>query len=190
MGEDLTRRLCTSGARYEMRGDAGAGVGGFTDPRGSRVGLGALLVGYYDGIEVSGVGPHSAQRSRHGHRKEPLGEADTWRGLASEEQPILGVKPLQTVRARFPVLDAPHVRAVGLENEDGLWGADRYRVEQRGDRPSRDEPQLGRTSTREARRPVRQRLRRTSGFISLERQRGVRYRSPNTGDFFFRQQRR
>jgi bifunctional non-homologous end joining protein LigD len=27
-------------------------VGGFTDPQGARVGLGALLVGYYDGKEL------------------------------------------------------------------------------------------------------------------------------------------
>ena len=31
-------------------------VGGFTDPQGSRVGLGALLVGYYDGIDLAFAG--------------------------------------------------------------------------------------------------------------------------------------
>jgi ATP-dependent DNA ligase len=31
-------------------------VGGFTDPRGSRVGLGALLVGYYDGDDLAFAG--------------------------------------------------------------------------------------------------------------------------------------
>jgi bifunctional non-homologous end joining protein LigD len=31
-------------------------VGGFTDPQGSRVGLGALLVGYYDGDDLAFAG--------------------------------------------------------------------------------------------------------------------------------------
>src|SRR5205814_1374817 len=31
-------------------------VGGFTDPRGARVGLGALLVGYYDGANIAYAG--------------------------------------------------------------------------------------------------------------------------------------
>ncbi|HEX6307287.1 MAG TPA: hypothetical protein VFZ69_03805 [Longimicrobiales bacterium] len=72
-------------------------VGGFTDPQGSRVGLGALLVGYYDGDDFVFAG------------KVGTG---------------FDVNLLLDLRARLDTLEIPHspfTRAVGLPRVRAHW---------------------------------------------------------------------
>ena len=72
-------------------------VGGYTDPQGSRVGLGALLVGYYDGTDLVFAGKVGT-------------------GLDTQQ--------LRDLRARFDVgsrTTAPFTRAVGLPRARAHW---------------------------------------------------------------------
>jgi bifunctional non-homologous end joining protein LigD len=72
-------------------------VGGFTDPQGSRVGLGALLVGYYDGVDLVFAG------------KVGTG---------------LDTKQVRELRARFDAMEVPHspfTRAKGLPRLRAHW---------------------------------------------------------------------
>jgi ATP-dependent DNA ligase len=72
-------------------------VGGFTDPRGRRVGLGALLVGYYEGDDFVFAGKVGTGLDR---------------------------KRLLDLRARFDALETPEpsfTRAVGLPRTGAHW---------------------------------------------------------------------
>jgi bifunctional non-homologous end joining protein LigD len=72
-------------------------VGGFTDPRGSRVGLGALLVGYFDDAELVFAGKVGTGLDR---------------------------KLLLELRARLDALavaEPPFTRAVGLPRKGAHW---------------------------------------------------------------------
>ena len=72
-------------------------VGGFTDPRGSRVGLGALLVGYYDGDDLVFAGK--------------IGTG-------------FDTKLLRELRARFDKTEipkTPFTRAIGLPRKGAHW---------------------------------------------------------------------
>ena len=87
-------------------------VGGFTDPQGTRVGLGALLVGYY------------APRGDSG-RPEPAskGEGDDF-VFAGKVGTGLDTKLLLDLRARLNALeipDPPFTKAVGLPRVRAHW---------------------------------------------------------------------
>lgn len=72
-------------------------VGGWTDPQGSRVGYGALLVGYYDGDDF------------------------VFAGKVGTSQ---GVAALKEMRARLDALEvtkSPFTRAVGLPRKGAHW---------------------------------------------------------------------
>ena len=72
-------------------------IGGFTDPRGKRVGLGALLVGYFDGVDFAFAG------------KVGTG---------------LDTKLLLELRSRLSALEvatAPFSKAVGLPRSGAHW---------------------------------------------------------------------
>ena len=72
-------------------------VGGFTDPQGSRVGYGALLVGYYDGDDF------------------------VFAGKVGTSQ---GVAALKEMRAKLDALEidkSPFTRAVGLPRKGAHW---------------------------------------------------------------------
>src|SRR5262245_5368616 len=72
-------------------------VGGFTDPRGTRVGLGALLVGYFDGDDLVFAGKVGTGLDR---------------------------KLLMELRKKFDALEIPRppfTRAVGLPRDGAHW---------------------------------------------------------------------
>ncbi len=53
-------------------------IGGYTDPKGSRVGLGALLLGYYDDSDANGSNDHGAhEKSAHAPRLRYAGNVGT-----------------------------------------------------------------------------------------------------------------
>lgn len=87
-------------------------VGGFTDPEGARVGLGALLVGYYDPSASSGS-------PREGSR----GEGDDF-VFAGKIGTGFNTKLLLDLRKRLDALEIakpPFTRAIGLPRLGAHW---------------------------------------------------------------------
>jgi DNA ligase D-like protein (predicted ligase) len=81
-------------------------VGGFTEPRGSRIGFGALLVGYYDDGRLRYAGKVGTGYSEATLRKlsAALGELERGRSPFSEPVPERGprwVEPTLVVAVRF-----------------------------------------------------------------------------------------
>ena len=72
-------------------------VGGFTDPQGSRVGYGALLVGYYDGDDF------------------------VFAGKVGTSQGVAALKEMRAKLDALEVAKSPFTRAVGLPKKGAHW---------------------------------------------------------------------
>jgi ATP-dependent DNA ligase len=102
-------------------------VGGFTDPQGGRVGLGALLVGYFE--QDDGAGPPKAE----GHGKErSLADRPTLDAHGTERRLVFAgkvgtgfdTKLLLDLRAqldRLEIAQPPFTKAVGLPRVRAHW---------------------------------------------------------------------
>jgi len=65
-------------------------VGGFTDPQGKRVGLGALLVGYYDGDDFVFARLQHERAHRQPRPPFPASDHDRWIGISQQLRNFLG----------------------------------------------------------------------------------------------------
>lgn len=72
-------------------------VGGWTDPQGSRVGYGALLVGYYDGADF------------------------VFAGKVGTSQGVAALKQMRAKLDALEVATSPFTRAVGLPKKGAHW---------------------------------------------------------------------
>ncbi len=105
-------------------------VGGFTDPQGKRVGLGALLVGYYEKSEPPAVaGGHrgSSPTNRGPHAGSPRGVVDT-EGVEFVFAGKIGTgfnnELLTYLRRKLDALEIPKppfTRAIGLPRLRAHW---------------------------------------------------------------------
>ena len=89
-------------------------VGGFTDPQGGRVGLGALLVGQYQG--------HGEGQTAKAERRMPNGESDFV--FAGKVGTGFDTKLLLGLRARLDALEIPKppfTKSVGLPRVRAHW---------------------------------------------------------------------
>ena len=103
-------------------------VGGFTDPLGSRQGLGALLVGYYErrdskgGVRTAGIeGRDIEGRDREGRDREGRDFDFVYAGKVGTG---LDTKMLLELRAKFDKIELkkpPFTRAIGLPKKGAHW---------------------------------------------------------------------
>jgi bifunctional non-homologous end joining protein LigD len=92
-------------------------VGGFTDPQGARVGLGALLVGYY-------APRHGSGRPEHQPNNEHESKKDDDFVFAGKIGTGFDTKMLVDLRARLDaieILASPFTKATGLPRLHAHW---------------------------------------------------------------------
>ncbi len=102
-------------------------VGGFTDPQGKRVGLGALLVGYYARRLSSGRPEQESKGAPRPSSRRPEQESKDERDdfvFAGKIGTGFDTKLLLDLRARLDALELstpPFTRAVGLPRKGAHW---------------------------------------------------------------------